>query len=118
MAILLEEPEGERCQQAIAFDDKPIISAANLAEALIAAGRRGLQSEMQSLIDGLSIGVIEVTQDAALRAADAYSRLGKGNHPARLNYGDCFAYEVARTHDCSLLFIGDDFSQTDVESVL
>ena len=73
---------------------------------------------MQALIDGLSIGVMEVTREAALKAADAYSRLGKGKHPARLNYGDCFAYEAARRHGCPLLFIGDDFSQTDIESVL
>lgn len=118
MAILLEEPEGARCQQAIAYDDKPIISAATLAEALIAAGRRGLQSEMQALIDGLSIIVVDVTRGAALSAADAYARWGKGHHPAGLSHGDCFTYDVARRYGCALLFVGDDFSRTDLESVL
>ncbi|WP_164000931.1 type II toxin-antitoxin system VapC family toxin, partial [Rhizobium leguminosarum] len=42
----------------------------------------------------------------------------KGAHPASLNFGDCFAYEVAREHGCRLLFVGDDFVMTDVESAL
>jgi len=47
-------------------------------------------------------------------AADAQIRYGKGRHPARLNYGDCMAYATAKVADAPLLFIGNDFSQTDV----
>ncbi|NEH35386.1 hypothetical protein GR223_24715 [Rhizobium leguminosarum] len=48
----------------------------------------------------------------------ANSTWGKGAHPASLNFGDCFAYEVAREHGCRLLFVGDDLVMTDVESAL
>jgi len=50
--------------------------------------------------------------------ASTYENWGKGVHPAGLNFGDCFAYEVAKAHDCRLLFVGNDFSKTDVESAL
>jgi ribonuclease VapC len=43
-----------------------------------------------------------------------YSRWGKGVHPAGLNFGDCFAYDVAKQNDCPLLFVGDDFAKTDL----
>jgi ribonuclease VapC len=47
-------------------------------------------------------------------AADAYSRYGKGRHPARLNYGDCMTYATAKVAGLPLLFVGEDFAQTDV----
>ena len=50
--------------------------------------------------------------------AQAYAQWGKGVHAAGLNFGDCFAYAVAKEHSCPLLFLGDDFSKTDVERVL
>jgi ribonuclease VapC len=118
MAIVLAEPPSERCQEAIAFDDGPVISAATLAEALIVAGGRGFEPEMQSLLDGLSIRVVEVSREAAIGAANAYRRWGKGYDPARLNYGDCFAYELASRLRCPLLYIGDDFAKTDIASAL
>ena len=55
---------------------------------------------------------------AARRVAGAYGRWGKGVHPAALNFGDCFAYETAKSHGCPLLFVGGDFAQTDIASVL
>jgi ribonuclease VapC len=59
-----------------------------------------------------------VTLAAARRIAQAYELWGKGMHPAALNLGDCFAYEVAKEHACRLLYVGDDFSKTDIERVL
>jgi len=50
--------------------------------------------------------------------AQAYQRWGKGVHPAQLNYGDCFAYELAISQNCPLLYVGQDFAQTDVQSAL
>ena len=55
---------------------------------------------------------------AARRIAQAYGQWGRGQHSAALNFGDCFAYEVAKEHACRLLFVGDDFSKTDIEGVL
>ncbi len=55
---------------------------------------------------------------AARQVAGAYAKWGKGSHPAALNFGNCFVYETAKTHDCPLLFVGGDFAQTDIASVL
>ena len=57
-----------------------------------------------------------VTTEQVKAARVAWRRFGKGNHPARLNLGDCFAYALARTAGEPLLFKGDDFSRTDIEA--
>jgi ribonuclease VapC len=119
MAILLREPEGETCSRALANARRVVISAGTVAEALIVAGRRSnIAAEMLSLFDLFDWEIVSVTADSARRVAEAYARWGKGVHPAGLNFGDCFAYEVARTHDCPLLFVGNDFSQTDVTAAI
>jgi ribonuclease VapC len=58
------------------------------------------------------------TAATARRVAAIYLRWGKGYHPARLNFADCFAYDVAKQHACPLLFVGDDFSRTDIQAAL
>jgi ribonuclease VapC len=95
-----------------------LISAATVAEALIVVARRNVAAEVAKLIDGLAMEVITVTPASAQRVAAAYERWGKGVDPAGLNFGDCFSYEVAREHSCRLLFVGEDFSRTDLEGVL
>lgn len=118
MAILLDESEADACAQALATNDRVVISAATVAEALIVAQRRNLGAEMARLIDGLGLEIASITLAAARRVADGYARWGKGVNPVGLNFGDCFAYDVARSHDCPLLFVGEDFTRTDVVSVL
>ena len=85
---------------------------------LIVAGRRNVGEEIAALIEGLGFEVVSVTEASARRISEAYARWGKGVHPAGLNYGDCFAYEVASERGCPLLFVGDDFLRTDLRSVL
>ena len=70
------------------------------------------------MIDGIGFEIVTVTAGSARRIAQAYAKWGNGVHPAALNFGDCFAYEVAKDRACGLLYVGDDFSKTDVESVL
>ena len=118
MAVLLGEPEAEACIAAMEREEALLMSAGTLAEALVVGDRRNLLPEIQRLIEGLGVTIIPVTAASALRVAQAYASWGKGVHPAGLNFGDCFAYEVARENDCPLLFVGNDFSQTDVQSVL
>ena len=118
MAIILGEAEADACVAILETEPAVVISAGTVAEALIVAARRNVEDEMAKLIDGLGFDVVTVTAAAARRIAAAYARWGKGVHPAGLNFGDCFAYDVAKAHDCRLLYIGDDFSKTDVESVL
>jgi ribonuclease VapC len=117
MAIVLNEPAADACVAALEAEDDLLISAGTVAEALIVAGRRNVGEEMRRLIDGLGFDIVGVTPAAAQRIAGAYERWGKGVHPAALNFGDCFAYEVAREHGCRLLFVGDDFKKTDLEGV-
>lgn len=116
MAVVLDEPQANACIAALETADEILISAATVAESLIVAGRRGVHDEMQSLIADLGFNVISVTQSTAERVAEIYSRWGKGFHSAGLNFGDCFAYDVAREHGCALLYVGDDFARTGIAS--
>ncbi len=114
MAIVLNEPAAGACISALEAEDELVISAGTVAEALIVAARRNVREEMEQLIAGLGFEIASVTAAAAQRVAMAYQSWGKGVHPAALNFGDCFAYELAKQHDCPLLHVGDDFSRTDI----
>ena len=118
MAILLDEEETAACAEALTSNDPIVMSAGTVAEALIVAQRRGLGVEMATLIDGLGLEIENVTLGVARRVAGSYARWAKGANPAGLNFGDCFAYEVAKMRDCPLLYVGADFARTDVKSVL
>ena len=118
MAIVLGESQSDACIAALEAETELLISAGTVAEALIVAARRNVLAETAGLIDGLGFEVVTITLASARRIAEAYRRWGKGVHPAGLNLGDCFSYEVAKAHSCRLLFVGDDFSNTDVERVL
>jgi ribonuclease VapC len=117
MAVALGEAEADACIAALEAEPDILISAATIAEALIVAERRKVGEEMASLIDGLGFTVVAVTAAAAQRVARAYAKWGKGYHKAGLNFGDCFAYDVAKEHDCPLLHVGNDFALTDVRSL-
>jgi ribonuclease VapC len=118
IAVILDEPPAERCIEALERAPSLMISAATLAEALIVATRRGILAEMQKLGDRLGFEIVPVSAATAKRVGDIYREWGKGRHPASLNFGDCFSYDMAKTYACPLLFVGDDFSKTDLESVL
>lgn len=115
MAIVLNEPEADACIAVLAAEDELLISAGTVAETLIVAARRNVGEEMERLISELGFEIVSVTPASARRIAQAYERWGKGVHPAALNFGDCFAYEVAKEHQCRLLYVGKDFAKTDVE---
>lgn len=118
MAVLLEEKSGAACRKALESTDQLLMSATTLAEALVVAGGRGVQAKMRRLIDELPFEIETVTAASAVRVADAYTQWGRGLHPAGLNFGDCFAYALAKERSCPLLFVGDHFSKTDIQSAL
>jgi ribonuclease VapC len=118
MAIVLGESEADSCIAALEAEDAILMSAGTVAEALIVSAQKNVREEVAGLIEDLRIEIVPVTRGAAQRAADAYVRFGKGNHRAALNFGDCFAYEVAKERACRLLYVGDDFAKTDIEGVL
>jgi ribonuclease VapC len=118
MAIVLDEPEADACIGVLENENELLISAGTVAEALIVSARRNVGEEMARLIDGLGFEIVNVTPASARRIALAYEKWGRGLHPGALNFGDCFAYEVAKEHECHLLYAGEDFAQTDVEGAL
>ena len=118
MAIALGEAAADACISLLETEPKIIISAGTVAEALIVAARRNVGEEVARIIDGLGFEILPVTPASARRIAGAYARWGRGAHPAALNFGDCFSYEMAKENSCPLLFVGDDFAKTDLESAL
>jgi ribonuclease VapC len=118
MAIVLGEPKADACIAVLESEAEVLISAGTVAEAMIVAARRSVSEEMAGLIDGLGVNVVSITDASARRIAESYERWGKGVHAAGLNLGDCFSYDVAKTHSCRLLFVGNDFSKTDLQSAL
>ena len=118
MAILLDEPQAPDCIEALASSHPILVSTVTLAEALIVAQGRGTQTQMEALINGIGLEVVPPSPAAARRVSDAYSRWGRGFHRAALNFGDCFAYELAHSSQCPLLYVGKDFAKTGITSVL
>ena len=120
VAILLNEADAADIAQAIESNSQRLLSAANLLEAsIVIENRKGEAGgrELDLLIYRAAIEIVAVDQDQAELARIAWRRFGKGRHPAGLNYGDCFAYALARTRQLPLLFQGDDFSRTDIDIV-
>jgi ribonuclease VapC len=72
--------------------------------------------EVRRLIDGLGLDIVSVTPASARRIAAAFARWGRSVHPAGANFGDCFSYEIAKELSCPLLYVGADFSRTDLQS--
>ncbi|WP_333586117.1 type II toxin-antitoxin system VapC family toxin, partial [Phenylobacterium sp.] len=72
--------------------------------------------EMSALVEGLGFDVVPLSGAGAAKVAEAYGRWGKGAHAASLNFGDCFAYALARELGRPLLFVGEDFVATDIEA--
>lgn len=118
MAILLGEPEAAACRAVVARALDIRIAAPTLTEALIVAAGRDLHGEMTRLIDDLALTVEPLTVELSYTAVRAYLRWGKRHHPAALNICDAFAYALATAHNCPLLFVGNDFAQTDVIAAL
>lgn len=122
IAILRDEPEALSCAKAIASTSSRRVSAVNYVEAAIVidASRNPVASRrFDDLFREAELAVEPVTEDQARIAREAYRDFGKGRgHTAGLNFGDCFAYALAKATGEPILFKGDDFSRTDITPVL
>ncbi len=122
LAILRAEPEAAACARAIEKAAVRRISAANYVEsAVVIDGSRDpvASRRFDALIHQAEIRIESVTGDQARIAREAYRDFGKGSgHPAQLNFGDCFAYALAKATGEPLLFKGNDFSRTDIEPAI
>ena len=121
-AILLGEPDADPLALKLSRAPYRLTSAVAVFETVRALVRvvemdvseaRGVVARFLDAAEIATVPIGDAERDAAL---DAMQRFGKGRHPAKLNMGDCFAYACARTHAAPLLFKGDDFGQTDIET--
>ncbi len=120
-AILFMEPAAPAFSRALAQAPSACLAAANLLELTLVIDNREAPEQLLDLDAFLSDGgirIVPVTARHARFAREAYRRFGCGNHPAGLNFGDCFAYAPAKEGDLPLLFKGDDFARTDIRPAL
>lgn len=121
IAILFQEPEAADFSAAIEGDPVRLMSAASVLEASIvveaASGETGGR-ELDLLLYKAGIEVAAVTADHVEVARRAFRAYGKGRHAAGLNYGDCFAYALAKASAEPLLYKGNDFARTDIAPAL
>ncbi len=117
LAILFKEPEADYFSSVITAASSRRISAATLLEATIVLESRfgpAAGPELDEFLSRAQIELEPVTPAQAQTARQAWRRFGKGNHPAGLNFGDCFAYALAQATREPLLFKGHDFALTDI----
>jgi ribonuclease VapC len=121
LALLLDEPEAEAFRVALEEDQSRLVSAATLLEsAIVIEAKKGEAGgrELDLLVHRAEIAVVPVDAEHVAEARRAWRRFGRGRHVAGLNFGDVFAYALARATGEPLLFKGDDFSRTDIARVI
>lgn len=126
IAIMFEETEASDCMMALQIDTQRLISAVNYVEAgTVLAGRirngdrREAIADLDEFLAEFRIGIASIDENLAHAAMKARLQYGKGfGMRGGLNFGDCFAYALAKRHSAPLLYVGDDFALTDVQSAL
>jgi ribonuclease VapC len=121
IAVLRKEPGWAALNRALLQASRVRISAATVAESGIVGEMRfgpAFAARLDALLAKYGAEILPVTAERALLVRDAYRRFGKGRHAAGLDFGDCFAYALARELDEPLLFVGDDFGLTDIADAL
>ncbi len=118
VAILRDEPEAEAFVSAIVDDQQPTMSVVSWVESAVvldSARDPVVSRKFDEFIRTAGIAIADATDQQARLAREAYRDFGRGSgHPARLNFGDCFSYALARSRDDTLLFKGNDFNHTDI----
>jgi ribonuclease VapC len=117
VAILWDEPESKRFRARLGAEDGAVISAGNVLELELVLARTqasGGSDVLEAMFDAYRIAVRPFDLEQLALARDAGIRYGKGRHRAALNFGDCFAYALARSEGLALLCKGNDFALTDI----
>ena len=121
IAILKEETDATSLAEIIIDSERCFLSAIGLFEAsivLIGRGPPELADGLDELVEQAGIEIVPVDRQLASASRAAFIRFGRGRHPARLNFGDCVSYALARARGLPLLYKGDDFAKTDVISAV
>ena len=118
IALIFKEPGHEQIMDKLTEAEYLGIGTPTLAEAgMVLTARMGHPSKslLTGLLQELGINEIPFGQVHWREAVEAYQRFGRGRHQARLNFGDCLSYATAKLAGQQLLFVGHDFSQTDIK---
>jgi ribonuclease VapC len=124
VALALKEPEAFKIAALIDMGENLCTSPIAIYEAALAISRaleipvKESYNEILLLIQRGEMEIVLVSDITAYNALVAHHRFGKGRHPAKLNMGDCFAYAVTKARNAKILFVGNDFTQTDLESAI
>lgn len=122
VAIVKRQPEREACLQILV--DEPFLSMSSATYVEVAMVMDNLPvafpfDPLERMLERFNIILVPVSPELARIARQAHQRYGRGKHSrAKLNFGDCFAYALARERNEPLLFVGDDFTHTDIASAL
>jgi ribonuclease VapC len=117
VAILLEENGFEQLADKVDTAPSVRVGAPTLLEIRIVLTRKSSsQAKLQLFLETIGAITVPFTPEHLVAAAEAHERFGKGRHAARLNFGDCMSYAIARVAREPLLFTGTDFSKTDIEA--
>jgi ribonuclease VapC len=117
VAVLCREPDHRPLLRKIANARTLAIGAPAVAETqMVMTIKTGLNgaARVDQFLAEIQAGIVPFGRNHLSLFFDAFQRYGKGRHPARLNMGDCFTYAVAKASGLPLLFVGDDFSKTDI----
>lgn len=120
VAIVTGEPEGGWVAHALNSTERRFMSSGSFVElCVVLTGKLGPigPSAADHLVRSLAIEVADVDANQARKAANGFVRFGKGRHPAALNFGDCFVYGLAADLRIPVVCLGDDFPQTDLETI-
>lgn len=121
VAIIVNEPEREYFRDSILAERDPLWSAMSCWETVSAVGRAEqlsvdlARTVVQRSAGALGLRIVTIGAFELTTALDAHQQFGRGSgHPAKLNFGDCFAYACAKANGAKLLYKGDDFIYTDL----
>lgn len=123
VAVMTEEDDAAILLEQLGEADVRVVSAAVIWEVVLNLARKkalaipSATAELRGFLSEFDIQIVPITADAGFAAIDAFDRFGKGRHPASLNFGDCLSYGCAKVLGLPMLFKGNDFELTDVNSV-
>jgi ribonuclease VapC len=120
VAVLRREESTQAIARALEGDEIRLLGTLTRTEMSIVVERSGLPNgpaTLRELLEDLGVEDVPFDRSLADLAVDAHARWGRGNHPAKLNFGDCFTYAVAKHTGEAILCVGNDFAQTDVPVV-
>lgn len=124
IAIITDEPDAAFLADRLDADRQRLCAALSVWETVAGLCHSYMfsvpsaRTHVRRFLDAGGFQFVSIGEREFEVAADAYAQFGKGRHPAALNMGDCYAYACAKTNQATLLFKGDDFSKTDIGTVV